>query len=308
MTAALRIATRGSPLALAQAREVRDRLAAAHPSLAADGAVEIATYRTTGDLLQSGPLKELGGKGLFTKEIEDALLDGRADIAVHSMKDLPTALPDGLAIGALLPRADPRDALIGVASIEGLPQGATVGTASLRRQAILLAARPDLRIVPLRGNVQRRLDRVAAGEFDATLLAVAGLTRTGLLDRASAILEPDEMLPAVCQGAIGAECREDDAATRALLRAIDDAETACRVAAERAFLAALDGSCRTPIAGLATLVGGRLALRGLIVRPDGSEMIADDNEGAPAEAAALGRALGEALRGRAGPGFFDEDG
>ena len=310
MTVVLRIATRGSPLALAQAREVRARLAAAHPDLAADGAVEIVPYRTTGDLLQAGPLREIGGKGLFTKEIEEALLDGRADIAVHSMKDLPTALPDGLVLAALLPREDARDALIahGAAGISELPQGATVGTASLRRQAILLAARPDLRVVSLRGNVQRRLDRIAAGEFDATFLAVAGLTRLGMLDRASAILEPDEMLPAVCQGAIGVECRADDTATRTLLQAIDDVETACRVAGERAFLAALDGSCRTPIAGLATLAGGRLALRGLIVRPDGSEMIADDSEGAPADAAALGEALGQALRGRAGPGFFNEAG
>jgi len=310
MTVALRIATRGSPLALAQAREVRARLAAAHPDLAADGAVEIVPYRTTGDLLQSGPLREIGGKGLFTREIEEALLDGRADIAVHSMKDLPTALPGGLAIAALLPREDARDALIahGAARIAELPQGATVGTASLRRQAILLAARPDLRVVPLRGNVETRLARVASGEFAATLLAVAGLKRLGLLDRATAILEPDEMLPAVCQGAIGIECRAGDDRTRALLAAVDDPDTASRVAAERAFLAALDGSCRTPIAGLATLAGDRLSLRGLIVRPDGSEVIADRGEGRAADAAALGRALGEALRGRAGPGFFAEAG
>ena len=306
MIVALRIATRGSPLALAQAHEVRDRLAAAHPALAEDGAVEITPYRTTGDRLRSGTLADVGGKGLFTREIEEALLDGRADIAVHSMKDLPTVLPDGLAIAALLPREDARDALIahGAARIAALPQGATVGTASLRRQAILLAARPDLRVVPLRGNVETRLARVASGEFAATLLAVAGLKRLGLLDRATAILEPDEMLPAVCQGAIGIECRAGDDRTRALLAAVDDPDTACRVAAERAFLAALDGSCRTPIAGLATLAGDRLALRGLIVRPDGSEIIADRGEGRAADAAALGRALGEALRGRAGPGFF----
>jgi len=310
MTVVLRIATRGSPLALAQAREVRARLAAAHPDLAADGAVEIVPYRTTGDLLQAGPLREIGGKGLFTKEIEEALLDGRADIAVHSMKDLPTALPDGLVLAALLPREDARDALIahGAAGIAELPQGATVGTASLRRQAILLSRRPDLRVVPLRGNVETRLARVAAGEIAATLLAVAGLKRLGLLDRATAILEPDEMLPAVCQGAIGIECRAGDDRTRARLAAVDDPDTASRVAAERAFLAALDGSCRTPIAGLATLAGDRLSLRGLIVRPDGSETIADRGEGRAADAAALGRALGDSLRGRAGPGFFAEAG
>jgi hydroxymethylbilane synthase len=310
MTALLRIATRGSPLARVQANEVRDRLAASHPDLAAPGAVDIAAYRTTGDRQQAGSLSAIGGKGLFTKEIEDALLDGNADIAVHSMKDVPTILPDGLVMGAYLPREDPRDAFIAhtATGLADLPLGATVGTASLRRKAILLSVRPDLNIVPLRGNVATRLQRVEAGGLDATLLAVAGLRRLGLLHRASAIIEPEEVLPAVCQGAIGVECRADDAATWTLLAAVDDADTACRVAAERAFLAALDGSCRTPIAGLATLLGNRISLRGLIVRPDGSETVAGQRAGEPADAAALGRALGEELRARAAPGFFAEQG
>ncbi len=310
MTTALRIATRGSPLALAQAHEVRDRLAAAHPALAGEGAIEIATYRTTGDRLQSGTLADVGGKGLFTKEIEEALLDGRADIAVHSMKDVPTVLPDGLIIAALLPREDPRDALIAptATTLAQLPLGARVGTASLRRKAILLSARPDVNVVTLRGNVETRLGRIEAGEMDATFLAAAGLKRLGMLDRARALLDPDEMLPAVCQGAIGIECRANDAATRALLEALDHPATATCVAAERAFLFALDGSCRTPIAGLATLAGGRLSLRGLIVRPDGSETLAAQRDGAPADAAALGQTLGDDLRSRAGPGFFDAAG
>ena len=310
MTATLRIATRGSPLALAQAREVRDRLAAAHPLLEEDGAIGITTYRTTGDRLQSGTLADVGGKGLFTKEIEEALLDGSADIAVHSMKDVPTVLPDGLIIAALLPREDPRDALIApsATTLAELPQGATVGTASLRRKAILLSARPDMRIVTLRGNVETRLKRIEAGELDATFLAAAGLKRLGLLDRARGLLDPDEMLPAVCQGAIGIECRADDASTRSLLEAVDDPLTGTCIAAERAFLLALDGSCRTPIAGLATCTGHVLSLRGLIVRPDGSETIAAQRDSDAADAVVLGQALGDDLRSRAGPGFFDDPG
>jgi hydroxymethylbilane synthase len=291
MTDRLRIATRGSPLALAQAHEVKGRLAAAHPALAAEDAIEIATYRTTGDRMQSGPLAEIGGKGLFTKEIEEALLENRADIAVHSMKDMPSDLPDGLAIAAILPREDPRDALISraAARIADLPEGARVGTASLRRRAILLSTRPDLRIETLRGNVETRLARVEAGDFDATILAAAGLRRLGLIDRARAMIDTDTMLPAACQG---------------WLAAIDDAPTACCIAAERAFLAVLDGSCRTPIGGHATLDGDILSLRGLIVRPDGSETIAAHRDGPADDAVAIGQALGEELRARAGPGFF----
>ncbi|MBT5458713.1 MAG: hydroxymethylbilane synthase, partial [Rhodospirillaceae bacterium] len=286
----------------------RDRLAASHPALAADGAIEIQTYRTTGDRQQSGPLTELGGKGLFTKEIEEALLAGEAQIAVHSMKDMPTELPDGLIMAAYLPREDPRDALIAhsAGSLDLLPQGATVGTASLRRRAILLSARPDLRITTLRGNVETRLRKVEDGELDATILAATGLKRLGLMDRARCAIDIDHMLPAICQGAIGIECREDDEATQELLRAIHHEETGHRVAAERAFLAALDGSCRTPIGGLATLTGGNLSLRGLIVRTDGSETIAAQEDGPVSEAESLGRDLGETLKSRAGPGFFDD--
>jgi len=310
MAPPLRIATRGSPLALAQANETRDRLAAAHEALGADGAVSIETYRTTGDRMQAGPLADIGGKGLFTKEIEDALLDKRADIAVHSMKDMPTVLPDGLIIAALLPREDVRDALIArdIIALDQLPSGARIGTASLRRKALLLAQRPDLAVAPLRGNVETRLARIEAGELDATLLAVAGLKRLGLIGRASALLDPDDMLPAVCQGAIGIECRADDVETRALLAALNHDETARQVAAERAFLAALDGSCRTPIAGLATLEGDTIRLRGLIVRPDGSETLAAERTAPVGDAERLGRDIGDELRRRAGPGFFDEGG
>jgi hydroxymethylbilane synthase len=308
MTAPFRIATRGSPLALVQATEVRDRLAAAHHDLAAPGAIDIVTYRTTGDRQQTGSLSAIGGKGLFTKEIEDALLGGKAEIAVHSMKDVPTILPDGLVMAACLPREDPRDAFIAhtATGLADLPQGATVGTASLRRKAILLSARPDIRVDVLRGNVETRLNKIEAGEMAATFLAAAGLKRLGLIDRARAILSPDDMLPAVCQGAIGIECREDDAGTRSLLAAIDHEETAICIAAERAFLATLDGSCRTPIAGLATIEGDTLSLRGLIVRPDGSETLAAQRDGSLEDPANLGRLVGEGLRNRAGPGFFDE--
>ncbi len=308
MTASFRIASRGSPLALVQAAEVRDRLAAAHPDLAAPDAIDITTYRTTGDRQQTGSLSAIGGKGLFTREIEDALLEGAADIAVHSMKDVPTILPDGLVMAAYLPREDPRDAFIAhtATGLADLPFGATVGTASLRRKAIVLSARPDIRVEALRGNVETRLKKIEAGEMAATFLAAAGLKRLGLLDRARTILSPDDMLPAVCQGVIGIECREDAAETRSLLAAIDHKETAICVAAERAFLAALDGSCRTPIAGLATIEGNTLSLRGLIVRPDGSETLAAQRDGDLEDAITLGRSVGQSLHERAGPGFFDE--
>ncbi len=310
MTDKIRIATRGSPLALAQASMVRDILAAAHPTLAKDGAIEILPMRTTGDKIQVGSLASAGGKGLFTKEIEDALLENSADIAVHSMKDVPTILPDGLALKALLPREDPRDALIAhddsITGLVDLPVGARVGTASLRRKALLLAARPDVQIDILRGNVQTRLDKVQSGEFDATFLAVAGLKRLGLFDRATAVIDPDEMLPAVCQGAIGIECREDDRSTCDMLAKINHTETEIRTRTERAFLGLLDGSCRTPIGGLATIVGSTLSFRGLIVRPDGSEIHAAQRDGKLDDAVEIGIAVGEDLRARAGSGFFDE--
>ena len=257
-----------------------------------------------------GPLAAIGGKGLFTKEIEEALLDGRIDIAVHSMKDMPTRLPDGLTIGAVLPRADPRDALIaadadaGAEGLAGLAQGASVGTASLRRGALVRHARPDLAVVPFRGNVQTRLRKLAAGEADATLLALAGLDRLGLADRAHAVLEPDEMLPAVCQGIIGIECRADDTAVRALLGALDDADSAAAAAAERALLAGLDGSCRTPIAALAVPREAAISLRAVLVRPDGTGLLEAGRSGGRAEAAALGADAARELRARATPAHF----
>ena len=318
----MRIGTRGSPLALAQAEELRRGLAATHPRFRAPDAVVVTVIRTSGDRIQDRPLAELGGKGLFTKEIEEALLDGRVDCAAHSMKDLPTWLPAGLTIGCLLPREDPRDALFAREgnSIASLPRGAVVGTASLRRAAQLLAQRPDLRIVPLRGNVGTRLAKLEAGAVDATLLALAGLKRLGLADRATAILAPEEMLPAVAQGAIGIEIREGDSALVELLAPLDDPATAVRVAAERACLAELDGSCHTPIAALAEAAAGeaaageaaaggaaagdRLRLRALIALPDGSAMERDERHGPASAAAALGRAAGLALKARAAPTFF----
>ena len=306
-TQALRIGTRGSPLALAQAHEVRDRLVAAHPGL--DPAhIEIVVIKTTGDTVQNRTLADIGGKGLFTKEIEEALRDGGIDIAVHSMKDMPTVLPDGLVIDCLLPREDPRDALFardGI-SLATLPATCVVGTASLRRAAQVKACRPDLTVVALRGNVGTRLKKLAEGEVGATLLAVAGLNRLGRLAEATAILSTDEMLPAVAQGAIGVERRADDAAIAEFLAPLNDPATATRVTAERACLAVLDGSCRTPIAALAELEadGTVLHLRSLIALPDGSAVHRDDRRGPAADAKAIGRAAGAALKAAGGPGFF----
>ena len=304
--ATLKIATRGSPLALWQAREVRRRLLACHADLAEDG-VEIVTIRTSGDRIQDRTLADAGGKGLFTKEIEEALLAGAIDLAVHSMKDVATVLPTGLAIGAILAREDPRDAFLSPAALglAGLPAGAVVGTSSLRRQAQVLNRRPDLKVVTYRGNVETRLRKLAAGEVDATLLAQAGLKRLGLADRATALIEPEEMLPAVAQGAIGIEIRAGDDAVRTRLVALDDPDSALRVAAERAFLAELDGSCRTPIAGLAVLSAeGDLWLRAEILRPDGSERHTAERTGACVDAEALGRDAGRELKARASADFF----
>jgi len=307
MPALIRLGTRGSALALAQAQEVRERLARAHGELAAEGAVEIVVIKTTGDRVQDRTLAEIGGKGLFTKEIEEALLDGRIDAAVHSMKDVPTWLPDGLTLAAILPREDPRDALFARRgdTLAGLPAGSVVGTASLRRQAQVLLLRPDLEVVPLRGNVQTRLRKLNEGQVDATLLAVAGLRRLGMAERVTALLSPDEMLPAVAQGAIGLEIRADDTATRECVAALDDPRSARRVAAERACLAVLDGSCRTPIAALAEFEDdGTLRLRALVCMPDGSRVERAERYGSAAAAEALGRDAGEALRAAAGPAFF----
>ena len=303
-SAILRIGTRGSPLALAQAREVQGRLAEAC-GLALER-IEIKAIRTTGDKIQDRPLAEAGGKGLFTKEIEEALLAGTIDIAVHSSKDLPGALPQGLVLSGFLAREDARDAFISrsVKTLRELPQGAVVGTASPRRQALVKRLRPDLAIVPLRGNVETRLRKIETGEAEATLLAVAGLKRLGLLAAATTILEIEEFLPAVGQGAIGIETRADDTATRALVAAIDDPDTATAVTAERAFLGALDGSCRTPIAGHARVKDGVVRFHGMIVKPDGSEALDVLREGRHDEAAALGADAGQELKGRASADFF----
>ncbi|MDP7642823.1 MAG: hydroxymethylbilane synthase [Alphaproteobacteria bacterium] len=305
----LKIGTRGSPLALAQAREVRDRLASAHNELAEDGAIETHVIKTSGDKFTDRPLADIGGKGLFTTEIEEALNTGAIDMAVHSMKDVPTWLPDGLQIACILPREDARDALIGdgLTGIKALPQGARVGTASLRRRAQLLHLRPDLEITMLRGNVATRLRKVAEGEFDATLLAVAGLKRLDCAEHIAAAIPPEEMLPAVAQGAIGIECRADDGRGRDRLEALNHKESALCVAAERALLAALDGSCRTPIAALAEMrSNGRLYLRALIARPDGSMVHRAERQGAAADGVAMGRDAGAELRAAGGPDFFDD--
>jgi hydroxymethylbilane synthase len=303
-SAILRLGTRGSPLALAQAHMTRAALAAAHGIDA--GLIEIKVIKTTGDQIQDRPLSEVGGKGLFTKEIEEALLAGTIDLAVHSSKDMPTVLPAGLILSTFLPREDPRDVLISrkAKSVADLPKGATVGTASLRRQAMLLRKRPDLKIVPLRGNVETRLKKIDEGQADATLLALAGLKRLGLADHAAAILEIDEFLPAVGQGAIGIETRENDENTRTMLAAINHPATAVALAAERAFLAVLDGSCKTPIGGHAIVTGDALSFRGMIVKPDGSEAFETLREGKVSEAVALGANAGAELKGRAGPDFF----
>ena len=300
----LRIGTRGSPLALAQAEETRDRLMAAH-GLGAD-AFEIQVIKTTGDQVQDRALSEIGGKGLFTKEIEEALLGGGIDIAVHSMKDMPTVLPDGLVIPCLLPREDVRDAFVSLAhdSISALPQGAVVGSSSLRRRAQLLNRRPDLQLVEFRGNVQTRLRKLNEGVAEATFLAVAGLNRLGQTDLAANAIDPDDMLPAVAQGAIGIEIRSDDNTTAALLAPIHDRDTEIRLAAERAFLAGLDGSCRTPIAGLAHLKGDHVTFRGEIVRPDGSESLTTERSGSAKEAAEMGADAAAELRRKGGDGFF----
>lgn len=300
----LKIGTRGSPLALAQAEETRDRLAAAH-GLPQDAFV-IEVIKTTGDQVQNRPLSEIGGKGLFTKEIEEALLSGGIDIAVHSMKDMPTVLPDGLVIPCLLPREDVRDAFIShrYQLLSDLPKAAVVGSSSLRRRAQLLYRRPDLRVVEFRGNVQTRLRKLEEGVAEATFLAAAGLRRLGQDALAEKAIAVDEMLPAVAQGAIGIECREGDLPVLEMLAAIHDPDTGTRLLAERALLAGLDGSCRTPIAGLAELSGDQIRLRGEIIRPDGSERLATERSGPVSDAASMGADAAAELRGRGGMDFF----
>ncbi len=300
----LKIGTRGSPLALAQAHETRDRLAAAF-SLAAE-AFEIVVIKVTGDQILDRALKEIGGKGLFTREIEEALLAGDIDIAVHSMKDMPTIQPEGLILDCYLPREDVRDAFVspGVARLMDLPQGAVVGSSSLRRRAQLAHRRPDLQLVEFRGNVQTRMKKLADGVAAATFLAMAGLNRLGLADVARSAIDPEEMLPAVAQGAIGIERRAADARVAAMLAAIHHRDTGLRLAAERAFLLRLDGSCETPIAGLALLDGDSLWLRGEVLRPDGTQVITGERRGLAADGAAMGTDLAAELLTRAGPGFF----
>ncbi|MEE3069800.1 MAG: hydroxymethylbilane synthase [Pseudomonadota bacterium] len=305
----LRIGTRGSPLALAQAYETRARLMAAFDL--PEEAFEIVVIKTTGDnramIDADRPLKEIGNKGLFTKEIEEAMLAKEIDIAVHSTKDMPVAQPEGLVIDCFLPREDVRDAFVSatVNSIAELPAGAVVGTSSLRRKAQLLQVRPDLKVVEFRGNVQTRLKKLQDGVADCTFLAMAGLNRLGMSDVAKSAISPDEMLPAVAQGAICIERRADDAMAGEMLAAIHDATTQVLMNAERSFLAALDGSCETPIAALAQIDGDQIRLRGEILRPDGSERLQDDRTAPVAEAAALGIAMAKDLLEKAGPGFFD---
>jgi len=295
-TQPIRIATRKSPLALWQAEHVRDRLLALHPGLQ----VELLKMSTQGDRILDSPLAKIGGKGLFVKELEQGLLDGRADLAVHSMKDVPAELPDGLCLGAILDREDPRDAFVSMQypGVDDLPEGARVGTSSLRRQCQLRARRPDLQILDLRGNVGTRLGKLDAGDYDAIVLACAGLKRLGLSERITHALTPEEMLPAIAQGVIGIECRADDMRVRGLIEPLNHAETAQRTAAERAMNATLAGGCQAPVAGYSLLNAGVLELRGLVGQPDGSQVIRGDVRGAAEQAEALGKQLADDLLAR----------
>jgi len=301
----LAIGARGSPLALAQAEAVRRGLAAVHGA----GAITVVPITTSGDRIADRPLVDVGGKGLFTKEIDEALIAGRIDAAVHSAKDMPTELPDGIVIAACLTRADVRDAFVSpsAARLADLPAGAVVGTSSLRRKALTLRMRPDLVVADLRGNVETRLRKVGDGVVDATLLAAAGLARLGLSDRASGLIEPDDWLPAVGQGTIAIAVRADDRRTIGLIAAIDDRDTSVALAAERAFLARLDGSCRTPIGGLARIENGRVDFRGIIIKPDGSAAHAVRRQGPVSQAARIGGEAGQDLAERGGPDFFAVD-
>lgn len=307
-TGAFKIGTRGSPLALKQAHEVAARLAAAHalpPAI-----FEVQVIKTSGDRIQDRALSEVGGKGLFTKEIEDALLERKIDLAVHSMKDMPTLLPPGLVITAMLPREDVRDAFLSLTAptIKALGKGARVGTASLRRQAQVKRLRPDLEVVNFRGNVETRLRKLREGEVAATLLACAGLKRLGLEHVITERLSTDEVLPAVGQGVICIETREDHADIRIMLAAIDHKPTSVCLEAERAFLARLDGSCRTPIAGLGELVDGRLRFRGMILVPDGSRVFETTREGGPGDGERMGTGAAEELLAQAGSGWLTSGG
>ena len=299
----LRIATRKSPLALWQAEHVRGLLQAEHPGLR----VELLTMSTQGDRVLDSPLAKIGGKGLFVKELEQAMLEGRADIAVHSMKDVPAELPRGLGIGAILEREDPRDAFVSnqFNSIGDLPQGARVGTSSLRRQCQLRALRPDLRIMDLRGNVGTRLSKLDGGDYDAIVLACAGLLRLGMGERITRAIEAEEMLPAIAQGVIGIECRLGDGEIAGLIRPLAHSDTSLRTRAERAMNAALAGGCQAPVAGYSELQDGLIGLRGLVGWPDGSEVIRAAISGPPEDAETMGRQLAEELLARGGRPILD---
>ena len=307
----IRIGTRGSLLALTQTRMVRGLLGKAHGVEESDfdEAFPIEVIKTSGDRIQDQALNAIGGKGLFTKELEEAMTEGRIDIAVHSMKDMPTVLPDGLVLPCMLEREDPRDAFISpkASGLADLAQGATVGSTSLRRQAQIMAMRPDLKVVTYRGNVQTRLKKLADGEVDATILALAGMRRLGIEDEITSVIEESEMLPAVAQGAIGIEMREDDDLVREALKPLNHRPTILAVVAERALLAVLDGSCRTPIGGQARFEGDELTLRGLVLMPDGTDAhrhLASSQVECGADAIALGVEVGSYLRREAGEEFF----
>jgi|TARA_B100001175_G_scaffold87182_1_gene73323 hydroxymethylbilane synthase len=301
----LRIGTRGSPLALAQAYETRKRLTNALNI--SEDSFEIVVISTSGDRILDRPLKEVGGKGLFTKEIEQDMLDGKIDIAVHSMKDMPVEQPDGLTLGCYLPREDVRDAFVSsrYKNVNELPSGSKVGTSSLRRKAQLKFSRPDLEVVEFRGNVQTRLKKLKDGVATCTFLAMAGLNRLGLEEVAQSTMNPNEMLPAIAQGAIGIEWREEDEQISDILKKIHHEETGQRLNTERAFLAELDGSCQTPIAGLAIIEGSSLKFTGQVLRTDGSESISETAFGDIEDGPRLGREMAQKILSQAGPEFFD---
>ena len=305
----LRIGTRGSPLAMAQAYETRRRLMEEFPELTEEGAIEICVLKTQGDMILDKSLMELGGKGLFTKELDTALLGDEVDICVHSMKDVPTWLPEGTVLPCNLPREDTNDAFIhkdgSVTTIAELPDNSVIGTASLRRQAQLMAQNPTLKCVNFRGNVQTRLRKLSDGVVDATLLAIAGLKRMDMDDCATAVLDWDEMLPAVAQGAIGIQCRSDDERSLKYSDALNHPDTKACVDCEHAFLEALDGNCKTPIAGQARIIDGKIKFKGLIAMPDGSQKFETESEGEIADAAKIGRAAGEKVKADAGEKFFE---
>lgn len=302
----VRLGTRGSKLALAQAYETRDLLMAAEPALREEGAIEIVVIETTGDKIQDRPLTEIGGKGLFIKETEEALHDLRVDAAVHSMKDVPTFLPDAFVLTAVLEREDPRDAFVSkkYESLAAMPEGAKLGTSSVRRAALIKADRPDLKIVEFRGNVQTRLRKLDEGVADATLLAMAGLHRLGMEHVATQPLSAEQMLPAVAQGAIGIEIRKADEGLADLFAKINHGPTWTRVVAERAILSVLDGSCKTPISAFAEKTAAGFHVRGKVVALDGSESWFDEETGSETDSEALGTEIGNRLRAAAGEDFF----